>query len=242
MKKLFTLVAVALMAIGANAQETYILDINQIYQDASTATGSCPNATQSDDTKYLLNDATITQDVFTVVSKSNRTFRTDLVGDEDINYGDYIAHARLEPNGASNSTGGRQIFLETQKSGTLYIGAWTGTTGRGLYVLPAEDTSSFVDTEGTQETALLYQALDEEAETGAVYTVKLQPGIYCITQDAGIYYAYIKFVEDTGAGITNVTTEENADPNAPVYNLAGQRVNKDTKGILIQNGKKFINK
>lgn len=30
--------------------------------------------------------------------------------------------------------------------------------------------------------------------------------------------------------------------NAPVYNLAGQRVSKDTKGILIQNGKKFINK
>ena len=40
-------------------------------------------------------------------------------------------------------------------------------------------------------------------------------------------------------GINNITTDvENA--NAPVYNLAGQRVSKNAKGILIQNGKKFI--
>ena len=32
------------------------------------------------------------------------------------------------------------------------------------------------------------------------------------------------------------------DVNAPVYNLAGQRVLPSTKGILIQNGKKFINR
>ena len=30
------------------------------------------------------------------------------------------------------------------------------------------------------------------------------------------------------------------DENAPIYNIMGQRVNKNTKGILIQNGKKFI--
>lgn len=41
--------------------------------------------------------------------------------------------------------------------------------------------------------------------------------------------------------INSVTTDE-LDENAPIYNLAGQRVNKSTKGILIQNGKKFINK
>ncbi len=43
-------------------------------------------------------------------------------------------------------------------------------------------------------------------------------------------------------GIENVVTDKNkADKNAPVYNLNGQRVSKSTKGILIQNGKKFIN-
>lgn len=44
------------------------------------------------------------------------------------------------------------------------------------------------------------------------------------------------------SGISNVTVNNAEDANAPYYNLQGQRVNKDAKGILIQNGKKFINK
>lgn len=42
-------------------------------------------------------------------------------------------------------------------------------------------------------------------------------------------------------GIEAITTvEENV--NAPVYNLAGQKVNANAKGLLIKNGKKFMNK
>lgn len=41
-------------------------------------------------------------------------------------------------------------------------------------------------------------------------------------------------------GIDGVTVNAGVDANAPIYNLAGQRVSKDAKGILIQNGRKFI--
>ena len=51
----------------------------------------------------------------------------------------------------------------------------------------------------------------------------------------------ISVTEHVGTGI-NAPMVEEVDENAPVYNLAGQRVSKDTKGILIQNGRKFINK
>ena len=40
-------------------------------------------------------------------------------------------------------------------------------------------------------------------------------------------------------GISNVVAPE-ANANAPIYNLAGQRVSSDFKGIAIQNGKKFV--
>lgn len=51
------------------------------------------------------------------------------------------------------------------------------------------------------------------------------------------------YVYDEGAsGINGITASDKANANAPIYNLAGQRVSKDTKGILIQNGKKFVNK
>ena len=45
---------------------------------------------------------------------------------------------------------------------------------------------------------------------------------------------------ETATGITDVTVEKEFDENAPIYNLSGQRVDKSAKGILIQNGKKFI--
>ena len=41
--------------------------------------------------------------------------------------------------------------------------------------------------------------------------------------------------------ITNITTDE-AAKNAPVYNLAGQKVTKAYKGVVIKNGKKMIQK
>ncbi len=41
------------------------------------------------------------------------------------------------------------------------------------------------------------------------------------------------------SGINEITTDK-VNANAPIFNLAGQRVSKNAKGILIQNGKKFI--
>ena len=48
-------------------------------------------------------------------------------------------------------------------------------------------------------------------------------------------------VDPTNAGataISNVNAEQNA--NAPIYNMAGQRVSNAVKGVFIQNGKKFV--
>lgn len=42
-------------------------------------------------------------------------------------------------------------------------------------------------------------------------------------------------------GINNITTEA-ANANAPAYNLAGQKVGKEYKGVVIKAGKKFIQK
>ena len=60
----------------------------------------------------------------------------------------------------------------------------------------------------------------------------------------GVYQIYPSKLTLVTNGIDNVTTQTNSieNANAPLYNLAGQRVNKDYKGVIIQNGKKFINK
>lgn len=49
-------------------------------------------------------------------------------------------------------------------------------------------------------------------------------------------------LDGSGAGISSVVADKNLDVNAPIYNVMGQKVDANTKGILIQNGQKFYNK
>ena len=44
----------------------------------------------------------------------------------------------------------------------------------------------------------------------------------------------------TSACVKNITVDKNVD--APAYNVAGQRVNDAYKGIVVKNGKKYLNK
>ena len=43
----------------------------------------------------------------------------------------------------------------------------------------------------------------------------------------------------TGTGITNVTAKS-VKASDVIYNIAGQRVNKDFKGLVIMDGKKIV--
>ena len=48
---------------------------------------------------------------------------------------------------------------------------------------------------------------------------------------------------DISTGIEAITTKTDAiNSNAQMYNLSGQKVDKSYKGIVIQNGRKFVNK
>lgn len=62
--------------------------------------------------------------------------------------------------------------------------------------------------------------------------------IFCKSTQIG--FSGIEFTAGE-AGISELTADK-TNANAPIYNLAGQRVSKDAKGILIQNGRKFIRK
>ena len=57
-------------------------------------------------------------------------------------------------------------------------------------------------------------------------------------------YLTNKTVEElnTGTNISSAVVASKVNANAPIYNLAGQKVNKSYKGVVIQNGKKFVQK
>ena len=65
--------------------------------------------------------------------------------------------------------------------------------------------------------------------------------IYLQGQDSYGARDFLAF-DGTTTGIANVEANDNLDANAPMYNLAGQRVTKSYKGVVIVNGKKMLNK
>ena len=97
-----------------------------------------------------------------------------------------------------------------------------------LNVGPMADDYVLQHTNGVTQNRPVLGFIDFDVEAGKTYWLfnpKSQIGIY------GFYFA-------AGTGITNVKANVNAD--APVYNLAGQKVSKDYKGVKVQNGKKFM--
>lgn len=63
---------------------------------------------------------------------------------------------------------------------------------------------------------------------------------YTFTADAGTVNS--RFVLNFNPVVTSINAIESEDAENAAYNTNGQRVSKSTKGILIQNGKKIINK
>jgi len=84
-----------------------------------------------------------------------------------------------------------------------------------------------------------------ETLDGNVIKFGLNAGTYTFKKFSGTGNILISSIEITpvegGTGIADINADVN-DANAPAYNLAGQRVNANAKGLVIKNGKKYVNK
>ena len=70
-----------------------------------------------------------------------------------------------------------------------------------------------------------------------------------VSKNLAPYFVFAEGFLTVATGIDNIYVDENdqslplrGDSEGTLYNLAGQRVNKNYKGIIIQNGKRFVNK
>lgn len=106
----------------------------------------------------------------------------------------------------------------------------------GLESAPGEGTG-FVTFNVLEGNDYYFSALGSKcACAGFIFTESEEEPVvtFCATDELP------EVVFATGAAVESVATA--ADENAPIYNMMGVRVNSDAKGILIQNGKKFIRK
>lgn len=79
------------------------------------------------------------------------------------------------------------------------------------------------------------------AEEGAPFTNGAHKAFLALTPDQAAQAPAFYF-SGTSTGISTVAVDSVLDLNAPMYNLAGQRVDKSYKGVVVQNGKKVIKK
>ncbi len=114
--------------------------------------------------------------------------------------------------------------FEVEQGGTTKLSTYT-LDDNGFIVIPDGIGG------GTNRPLFGYITIDVAA--GGQYYLfspKSQMGIYGFQFKGGT----------SGINIQNATKTWNA--NAPMYNLSGQKVDKSYKGIVIQNGRKFMNK
>lgn len=124
------------------------------------------------------------------------------------------------------------MFLSTSMNAYLKIedAVYKSADGRNL-TFTADETDFIVRQNWTNV------AIDG-LEVGATYTLEGMGAIYNTTPQ--LYLISFEKTADATA-IKNIDADA-ADANAPIYNLAGQQVTDSYKGVVIQNGKKRLNK
>ena len=116
-----------------------------------------------------------------------------------------------------------------------------------FYVVKASDkeclptTALTCTTDGDEGTVLTLDDSFKASEklTGTVeFDVAADESYYVFCTGSKIgFFGYI-FTPGTESGINTINAEAAAD--APAYNLAGQKVGKNYKGIIVKNGKKVL--
>ena len=211
MKKLFTLVAMAFMAVGANAQAV-IAEIDWTTQSAYY------------EGVWFDNERATVE-----VNADGLVIETLASVDGTGNYWEpqvpMIAHIPELTEGGQYQV---QFQFNSPVAGSLRLDfcSWTEgakTTQEWIGDVVAGDndiTADFADYPGATTDAMIF------------YQCGKLPGKHIVKK--------VKVIDLEGSGIKNVKANKVA--NNVRYNLAGQKVDASYKGIVIMNGKKFIQK
>lgn len=226
MKKFFTLIAAVAMAASVNAQ---VLTFDTDY-----AAGAIPATITSNGLVLSIVDTN---------AKISVDGNTAYFGTKD----SYVRFAKRMKSGGKSSSK-NMLTLALPADGTLKVYARTGSSGATdrnviltqndveLYnqVVKEADavTVNMINGEGIEESKKVYPAI----------SVPVVKGDVVITYPIGSINFYgFEFVAAGTSGISNINASEAAN-NGATFNLLGQKVASNAKGLVIKNGKKFINK
>jgi len=220
MKKFFTFIAAAMLAAGANAQTT-VVKINE------TGEASVPGNTVLTD-----NECFKATTVYTSIGElKDYKYPDENVFPAWIQLRVAAEPTETYPNGTENAES-TPVVIVAKKDATFNAYVRTGNNKE----VKLFDQSTFTALNSTNTFVA-----DGSSNNLWIWTWTIEAGkTYVLTEKGGTGRLSGFSYNTETSGINEVTNSTAVDKNAPVYNLAGQRVNKDAKGVLIQNGKKFV--
>ena len=206
--------------------------------DGSTPTATSQQATSG--TKIAIPNGTTTLKVGLLINGvvSGIVSRTYTVTEkEPFNFPDCVeqqegTYAYFEAPSTWGTTINVWAWNDTDATGNLYGGSWPGTNSQKDITLVGTNNGNnvYLWKNSTQYTPTMIIFNNGSSKTGDMGFVN------------GGYYT-IDGYQATVTGINNITIDENQQgkrTNNAIYNLAGQRVDKTYKGIVIKNGKKIV--
>ena len=234
MKKFFTLIAAVAIAASMNAQGTYAVQEGDNVK-AGDQISSVDNITltymENDDVEFAAGKKT--------TNWADADFTAYVCG---VNNGKLVSGA--EPTGCVYK-------FETVKAGSVTVGVQLGGT-KGFHILNADfaevapasynlpaakdgDSQEFTQNEKGEN------IIAKKSNGTVTFSVAEGGTYYVLAAGTRMGFYGFKYVTGTSTGISDIQAPKSSKDGA-TFNLLGQKVVNDAKGLVIKNGKKFINK
>lgn len=225
MKKIFTLMAAALMAASVNAQKV------------KTITADTYFATTTDNVAAGITEGWIAEGSGATAANSKK-------GSINPETKEDLGAEAFKTNGIDLKDGGATKYLKMFVTGISSIEAYGVTTSssdtRNVVVTATPDEGAAIEgieSSSVGVTAVVKLTLDKTK----TYTIDVTGKNEDLSKGADIALHGIWFYAGTPTGISEVTAAKPASAEA-TYNLLGQKVSGSAKGLVIKNGKKFLSK
>lgn len=225
MKKIFTLMAAALMAASVNAQKV------------KTITADTYFATTTDNVAAGITEGWIAEGSGATAANSKK-------GSINPETKEDVGTGAFKPSGIDLKNGSSAKAIKMFVTGVNCIEAYGVTTSssdtRWVVVTATPDGGTAIEgheSSAVGETAVVKLTLDNTK----TYTIDITGTKEDLSTGADIALHGVWFYAGTPTGISEVTAAKPASAEA-TYNLLGQKVSGSAKGLVIKNGKKFLSK
>lgn len=246
MKKIFTLIAVAAMAISAQAQEKYAIAAEWVpTQGAKT---EIANATESTSLTFSDDPGWKASNPGAGGLASTKGFEYGVSGTQNPKDGGYDGGksqgAGYKPASQNLPNAGVYYIVKASKAGDFELALKIGD-GKPFFICDAADGSALSQSAIKGVTENGNQTLDDEykwsdaGEFFVTFTAEADKSYYVFCTGSKLTFYGYTF---TPAGSTGINTVKAAAENGAAYNLAGQKVSENFKGVVIKDGVKMIQK